>query len=128
MGDAATARRIRPWHVPMTGRDPSEPHRASTPLELLFDLDTTHQATDLGAQAAAATVAVPVAVYLAALAVLHAVRGLGLVRQVVVSIALALVAALAATWIGVAAAVVVTAILVSALVAINIVTIERQSG
>ena len=28
----------RPWHVPMTGRDPTEAHRASTPLELLFDL------------------------------------------------------------------------------------------
>jgi len=28
----------RPWHIPMTGRDPSEAHRASTPLELLFDL------------------------------------------------------------------------------------------
>ena len=29
---------IRPWHIPMTGRDPDEPHRAATPLELLFDL------------------------------------------------------------------------------------------
>ena len=29
---------IRPWHTPMTGRDPAETHRASTPLELLFDL------------------------------------------------------------------------------------------
>ena len=67
--------------------------------------DTTHQATDLGAQAAAATVAVPVAVYLAALAVLHAVRGLGLLREVVVAIVLVLVAALAATWIGVPSAV-----------------------
>jgi low temperature requirement protein LtrA len=28
----------QPWHVPMTGRDPNEAHRASTPLELLFDL------------------------------------------------------------------------------------------
>ncbi len=27
-----------PWHIRMTGRDPSEPHRTSTPLELLFDL------------------------------------------------------------------------------------------
>jgi low temperature requirement protein LtrA len=89
--------------------------------------DTTHEATDLGAQAAAATVALPVAVYLAALAVLHAVRGLGLLRQVVAAIVLVLVAALAATWIGVAAAVLVTAILVSVLVAINIVTVGRQS-
>jgi low temperature requirement protein LtrA len=29
---------MRPWHIPMTGRDPEEPYRASTPLELLFDL------------------------------------------------------------------------------------------
>ena len=29
---------MRPWHIPMTGRDPEEAHRASTPLELLFDL------------------------------------------------------------------------------------------
>jgi low temperature requirement protein LtrA len=29
---------MRPWHVPMAGRDPAEAHRASTPLELLFDL------------------------------------------------------------------------------------------
>ena len=26
------------FHIPMTGRDPDEPHRAATPLELLFDL------------------------------------------------------------------------------------------
>jgi low temperature requirement protein LtrA len=88
--------------------------------------DTTHEATDLGPQAAAATVAVPVAVYLAALAVLHAVRRLGLVRRVVVAIALVFVAELAATSIGVPAAVLVTAILVSVLVAIDVVTIGRQ--
>jgi low temperature requirement protein LtrA len=27
-----------PWRRPLAGRDPDEPHRASTPLELLFDL------------------------------------------------------------------------------------------
>lgn len=27
-----------PWHRPMSGRDPHEEHRTSTPLELLFDL------------------------------------------------------------------------------------------
>ena len=27
-----------PWHRPMSGRDPNEEHRASTPLELFFDL------------------------------------------------------------------------------------------
>ena len=30
--------RAQPWHVPMSGRDPDEAHRASTPLELFFDL------------------------------------------------------------------------------------------
>ena len=30
--------RTQLWHVPMRGRDPDEPHRASTPLELFFDL------------------------------------------------------------------------------------------
>ena len=30
--------RTQRWHVPMSGRDPAETHRASTPLELLFDL------------------------------------------------------------------------------------------
>ena len=30
--------RLRPWHIRMTGRDPGEPHRVATPLELLFDL------------------------------------------------------------------------------------------
>jgi hypothetical protein len=34
---AMTARAQR-WHVPMSGRDPHEAHRAATPLELLFDL------------------------------------------------------------------------------------------
>jgi low temperature requirement protein LtrA len=29
---------VRPWHIPMAGRDPEEPYRTSTPLELLFDL------------------------------------------------------------------------------------------
>ena len=30
--------RAQRWHVPMSGRDPAEEHRAATPLELLFDL------------------------------------------------------------------------------------------
>ena len=89
--------------------------------------DTTHETTDLGTQAAAATVAVPVAVYLAALAVLHAVRGLGLLRQVVVAIVLVLVAAAGATWIGVPGAVLVTALIVCALVAANVATQSRQA-
>jgi hypothetical protein len=30
--------RTRPWYTPMRARGVDEPHRASTPLELLFDL------------------------------------------------------------------------------------------
>ncbi|NGO06748.1 low temperature requirement protein A [Streptomyces sp. HC44] len=29
---------FRPWLRTITARDPAEPHRAATPLELLFDL------------------------------------------------------------------------------------------
>jgi low temperature requirement protein LtrA len=90
-------------------------------------IDTTHTTTELGPQAAAATVAIPVAVYLAALAVLHAVRGLGLLQQVVVAIVLVLVAAAAASWIGVPAAVLLTALIVCGLVAVNVATLSRRS-
>jgi len=42
LGNGETARvttAVRvPWRRPLAGRDPEEPHRASTPLELLFDL------------------------------------------------------------------------------------------
>ena len=37
-GRARVTAHPRSWHRPMTARDPHEPHRASTPLELLFDL------------------------------------------------------------------------------------------
>ncbi|MBK7611448.1 MAG: low temperature requirement protein A [Actinomycetales bacterium] len=33
-----TTRNETPWVLPLSGRDPREKHRASTPLELLFDL------------------------------------------------------------------------------------------
>ena len=86
--------------------------------------DTTHDATAPGAGRAAPTVAIPVAIYLVALAVLHA-------RRTVPSSPdrdhrlLVIGAALAATWIGVPASVVAMGILVSGLLAINIVTIGR---
>ncbi|MFI6346698.1 low temperature requirement protein A [Streptomyces sp. NPDC050560] len=38
MGDAGAAQRRGQWLRPMRGRAPDEEHRASTPLELLFDL------------------------------------------------------------------------------------------
>jgi hypothetical protein len=38
-GEAASAvAGVRPWRIQMAGRDPLEENRASTPLELLFDL------------------------------------------------------------------------------------------
>ena len=89
--------------------------------------DTTHEATALGPQMAAGTVAVPVAIYLVALAVLHAVRGLGLLRQVVVAIVLVAVAALSASSLGVPAAVLATGLIVCGLVAVNIVTLSRRT-
>jgi len=36
--EAAPPRRRRPWALPLAARSPHEPHRVSTPLELLFDL------------------------------------------------------------------------------------------
>src|ERR1700677_2239556 len=37
-GETGEARPTRRWLRPMVPRDTEEPHRASTPLELLFDL------------------------------------------------------------------------------------------
>ena len=79
--------------------------------------DTTVDAADLGAAVAAATVAVPVAIYLVAVAVLHA-RGMPRdPGQLAVFLALVLATALAAPAIGVPTAVVVMAVLVCGLVA-----------
>ncbi len=38
MTEGSEPRAIRPWYVPMGGRDRDESHRSATPLELLFDL------------------------------------------------------------------------------------------
>ncbi|HVW41133.1 MAG TPA: low temperature requirement protein A [Amycolatopsis sp.] len=43
-------RRIRVWYRPMTPRDQGEPHRAATPLELLFDLCFVVAVSQAGAQ------------------------------------------------------------------------------
>jgi low temperature requirement protein LtrA len=88
--------------------------------------DTTHHATELTPAVAALTVAVPVAVYLVALAFLHAQRTSAILAPIAITVCLVIATALAATWIGVPAAVVVMAILVTVLLAINIVTIERR--
>jgi low temperature requirement protein LtrA len=87
--------------------------------------DTTHAATDLTPAVAALTVAVPVAVYLVALAFLHARRTGIILAPIAITVCLVIGAALAATWIGVPAAVVAMGVLVSVLLAINIVTIGR---
>ena len=90
-------------------------------------VDTTHEETHLDATQAAATVAVPVVVYLIALAVLHGARSLGILGQVVGASVLVLIAALAAPWIGVPGAVFAMAVIVAGLVAINIVTLIRRT-
>ena len=70
--------------------------------------------------------AVPVAIYLVAVAVLHA-RGMPLdPGQLAVFLALILGTALAAPWIGVPTAVVVMALLVCGLVALSVVRIGRR--
>ena len=88
--------------------------------------DTTHEATQLTAAVAALTVAIPVVVYLATLAVLHARKTIPILAPIAVVASLVLVAALAATWIGVPLAVLVMGLLVSALVAINVVTVAGE--
>ena len=92
-------------------------------------VDTTHEATELGAQAAAATVAVPVAIYLAALAVLHCgPRVLGSSARSSPPSLLVLVAALSPRpWIGVPAAVLAMGLVVCGLVAANVVTLSRRA-
>ena len=88
--------------------------------------DTTVDAADLGAAVAAATVAVPVVIYLVAVAVLHA-RGMPRdPGQLAVFLALVLATALAAPVIGVPTAVVVMAALVCGLVALSVVRTGRR--
>jgi low temperature requirement protein LtrA len=87
--------------------------------------DTTLDAADLGPAVAAGTVAIPVVVFLVAVAILHA-RGLPrIMRQVAATSVLVLATALAAGWIGVPAAVLVMALLACGLVALNVATIAR---
>ena len=87
--------------------------------------DTTHGATELTPSVAALTVAVPVGIYLIALAFIHARRTAPILAPIAITVILVIAAALLAPWIGVPAAVLVMGILVSVLLAINIVTIGR---
>jgi low temperature requirement protein LtrA len=84
-------------------------------------IDTTHDASELIGARAALTVALPVAIYLISIGILHArpltLRALG---SVIVTAALVLLAALAATTVGVPASVLAMGLLVSVLVAIHV--------
>ena len=88
--------------------------------------DTTVDAADLGPVVAAATVAIPVVVFLVAVAILHARGTPWIMTQVVVVSVLILATALAGPWIGVPSAVVVMALLVCGQVALAVATLGRQ--
>jgi len=90
--------------------------------------DTTLDAADLAPAVAAATVAIPVVIFLVAVAFLHARRMPRILTQIVVISALVLATALAAPWIGVPAAVLVMALLACCLVALNVATIARDAA
>lgn len=88
--------------------------------------DTTVDAADLGPVVAAATVAIPVAVFLTAVAILHA-RGMPRIQaQAAVVVVLVLATALVAPLVGVPIAVVVMALFVCGLVAINVATLGHR--
>jgi low temperature requirement protein LtrA len=90
--------------------------------------DTTLDAADLAPAVAAATVAIPVVVFLVAVTLLHA-RGMPrILTEVVVISVLVLATALAAQWIGVPAAVLVMAVLACGLVALTVTTIARGAA
>jgi low temperature requirement protein LtrA len=89
--------------------------------------ETTHSAADLTAPVAAATVAVPVAIYLVAIGLLHtrtiSARALA---PILVTVLLVLLAAGAAGWIGVPLSVLAMGLLVAALVAVMVATMQRE--
>jgi low temperature requirement protein LtrA len=88
--------------------------------------DTTHAAADLEPSGAAATVAIPVVVYLIAVAILHAERRPVVLAPIAIVGGLVLLTAAAATWIGVPLAVVFMGLLVCGLVAITVFTASRE--
>jgi low temperature requirement protein LtrA len=89
--------------------------------------DSTRGATDLAPSVVAAAVAIPVIVYLVALAVLNGRRrGLPIERPIVLATLLIVVAAAAATWIGVPPAVLAMGLLVAGLVAANVAAMASE--
>jgi low temperature requirement protein LtrA len=89
--------------------------------------DTTHEQVDLSATKVAATVAVPVSVYLVALAFLHArSRSAGAFAPIVITSAVVLGLTLAAPAIGIPATVLAIALAVAALVAQMVATMPSE--
>ena len=89
--------------------------------------ETTHEAVDLSATKVAATVAVPVSVYLVALAVLHArSRSAGAFAPIVITSAVVLGLTLAAPAIGIPATVLAIALAVAALVVQMVATMPSE--
>jgi low temperature requirement protein LtrA len=88
--------------------------------------DTTHGATDIAPATAALTVAVPLVVYLVATALLHRRSLPGrLASSVAITTVLVLAVAVGATWLGVPLAVLAMGLLLAALVAVNVVAMQR---
>jgi low temperature requirement protein LtrA len=88
--------------------------------------DTTHGATDIAPATAALTVGVPLVVYLVATALLHRRSLPGrLASSVGITTVLVLGVAVGATWLGVPLAVLAMGLLLAALVAVNVVAMQR---
>jgi len=91
--------------------------------------DATHETTGLTPAGVALTVAIPLAVYLGATAVLHGRAGSRrLLAPIPVVIVLVLLVGVAAQWIGVPPAIVAMGLLVGALVAFNVMAMQRESA
>jgi low temperature requirement protein LtrA len=89
--------------------------------------ESTHAGTDLAPGLVAATVAIPVIVYLVALAILNGRRrGLPIDGPIALTTLLITAAAVAAAWIGVPAAVLAMGLLVAGLVAVNVTAMARE--
>jgi hypothetical protein len=125
----------------MSGRDPGEPHRASMPLELLFDLTfgwlfqvvigTLTHTTHVTPAFAAFTVAIPVAVSITVLALL-ATRSSGgepaTLPLTLFTAALILAAAAATPILTLLLSTVIMVVLVALLLAHHLTAAHRASG
>ena len=90
--------------------------------------DATHEDVALARDAVALTVAVPLAIYLGATAILHArSASRRILLPIPLVVGLVLLAGLAAPWIGVPLAIVVMGLLVAGLVTFNVATMARPA-